>query len=387
MTAPTPHKAAHDTSPDLPHRTTLPPIPKRTVLIFPAGICLIAGLSAALLLLGLPAPFTVNRLVDSHGTLLTLGFIGTLIALERSVALGRFWGYAAPTLLGTGGLLLLTPVSLIVPHACMLSGATIMTSTYVVLWQRNRDEAILIQALGAVLAAGAATLLVLQFPVRILLPWLAGFVILTICGERLELARLTLKRSAGYVVLVCACTFTALTIATLLWPTAGYPLLGLNLIVMTLWLSAHDVARKLIFTSASRRFMAACMLAGYAWLTLAGFIWLLGPAFEGAAYDAVIHAVFIGFTMSMIMAHATTILPAIVKRPLPYHPVMWLPAALMHAALIVRVWIGDGLGIRLAHQIGGLFNVISVLLFLIIIVGTAITAPTATPSPRIGKTS
>ena len=42
---------------------------------------------------------------------------------------------------------------------------------------------------------------------------------------------------------------------------------------------------------------------------------LLGPA-----YDAVVHAVFLGFTLSMIMAHAPVILPAVLRRPLPYRP-------------------------------------------------------------------
>ena len=43
--------------------------------------------------------------------LLVLGFVGTLIALERAVALRRPAGYPAPALLGLGALLLLSPAS------------------------------------------------------------------------------------------------------------------------------------------------------------------------------------------------------------------------------------------------------------------------------------
>ena len=43
------------------------------------------------------------------------------------------------------------------------------------------------------------------------------------------------------------------------------------------------------------------------------------------------HAVFLGFTISMIMAHAPVILPAVLRRPLPYHPALLAPAVLLHA--------------------------------------------------------
>ncbi|MGJ3560863.1 hypothetical protein ACR6C2_30315 [Streptomyces sp. INA 01156] len=62
------------------------------MLLLPAGLALLAGLDAALLLLGLPAPVTADRLPEVHGVLMVLGFVGTLIALERAVALGRPWG-------------------------------------------------------------------------------------------------------------------------------------------------------------------------------------------------------------------------------------------------------------------------------------------------------
>ncbi|MCF4141059.1 hypothetical protein L1856_35950 [Streptomyces sp. Tue 6430] len=81
---------------------------RRAPLLLAAGLCLLAGLDAALGLLGLPAPVTDDRLPKVHGVLLVLGFAGTLVALERAVALGGRWPYLAPAGLGAGGLLLLT---------------------------------------------------------------------------------------------------------------------------------------------------------------------------------------------------------------------------------------------------------------------------------------
>src|SRR5699024_2712378 len=86
------------------------------------------------------------------------------------------------------------------------------------------------------------------------------------------------------------------------------------------------------------RFAAVAMLAGYVWLLVAAACWLLEPVPAGGwAYDTVVHAVFLGFGMSMVMAHAPVILPAVLKVNLPYHPVMWVPLVALHGTLLVRV--------------------------------------------------
>jgi hypothetical protein len=106
------------------------------------------------------------------------------------------------------------------------------------------------------------------------------------------------------------------------------------------------------------------MLAGYAWLGVAAAVWTLGgPAYEGPAYDTVIHAVFLGFTLSMIMAHAPVILPAVLRRPMPYHPALLAPAALLQVSLVVRLWAGDARGVDRAVEVGGVLNVVALLGF------------------------
>ena len=191
-----------------------------------------------------------------------------------------------------------------------------MTAVYVALWRRQHDDAVLVQALGAVLAAGAALLWLGGLPVPSTLPWLAGFVVLTIAGERLELARLQMTRSGGAGWLLAAsAAVVASAAAALLWPAAGYPLLGLAVLALVAWLAVHDVARRTVHATGLPRFIALCLLAGYAWLAAAALVWLLGGAvLDGPAYDAAVHAVFLGFTLSMIMAHAPVILPAVLRR-------------------------------------------------------------------------
>ena len=341
------------------------PVLRRAAFMAPAVLALLAGLDAALMLIGLPAPVRADRLPEVHGMLLVLGFVGTLIALERAVALRRALGFLAPGLLGLGGLLLVTAVPLPAGKALLTAGAAALIGVYAALWRRQRAEAVLVQALGAVAATGAALLWLGGVPVPLLLPWLVGFVVLTIGGERLELARIDMGPTAGRTLLLLSGALLTALVAALLWPRPGAPLFGLALLALGGWLAAHDAARRTIRGSGAARFAAGCMLAGYAWLGIAAATWLLGGAVTGGPrYDVVIHSVFLGFTISMIMAHAPTILPAVLRRPLPYSPLLIAPAVLLHASLALRLWIGDGYGFHAAWQGGGVLNIAALLLFL-----------------------
>ncbi|GAB2869946.1 hypothetical protein GCM10027026_20430 [Myroides odoratimimus subsp. xuanwuensis] len=353
----------------------------RGALAAPAALALLAGIDAGLVLLGLPAPVTADRLPDVHGVLMVLGFVGTLIALERAVALRHAAGLLAPGLLGAGVLTTLSPLPLEVGQSLLVAGAAALIAVYVPLWRRQRDDAVLVQILGAVLALGAAVLWLGGVPVPTLLPWLVGFVVLTIAGERLELARIAMSPSAGPLLVLQAGALCAAVTASLLWPDTTV-LLGISLLVLVAWLVRHDVARRTVTGAGLPRFMAACMLAGYAWLAVAGAVWLVsGPTSHGASYDAVVHAVFLGFTVSMIMAHAPVILPAVLGRSLPYHPLLQLPAALLHVSLVIRLWVGDALGSADAWQLGGALNIVAVLLFAAVAVWSATrTVPASSPA-------
>ena len=348
--------------------------------MLPAGIALLAGLDAGLLLLGLDAPVTTDRLPDVHGMLLVLGFVATLVSLERATALARALGFVTPALLGIGGVLLIAdPVPLIVAKSVLAAGAASFVVLYIPLWQRQYDAALLTQLLGAGLALAGALIWTGQDTMARVIPWLIGFLVLTIAAERVELARITMGPGAGIRLLVHAWAVTGALVVGLVFPDAGAILLGIALLSLTGWLIVHDVARRTIRATGVTRYMAACILAGYVWLAVAGLVLLLGEPTGQPAYDAVIHAVFLGYTFSMIMAHATTILPAVLRIPLPYRPAFWVPTGLLQVALVVRVWIGDGLGMPVAWQIGGVLGVAALLLFFLTAVTSALLGP---PKPR-----
>ena len=356
----------------------------RALLALPAGVALVVGIDAGLTLLGVWAPVPSGRLSEVHGVLMVLGFVGTLIALERAVALGRTWGYAAPALMGGGALALLAPGVDRAGLPLLTMGTAVLCLVYVPLWRRQRDDAVLVSALGAVLAFGGAALILGGADVPITLPWLAGFLVLTIAGERLELARLAMPAGAGTTLVLLGIAITVTVPAATMWPRFGASLLGLSVLLLSGWLVTHDVARRTVRGTGLPRFAAACMLAGQAWLVVAGGLWLVvGQPMDGVAYDALVHAVFLGFSISMIMAHASSILPAVTRVALPYRPVMWAPWLLLQVSLVVRLWGGDALGNDLAREVGGAGNALALLLFFAVAIGsTVVGEPARTPARK-----
>ena len=359
-----------------PPAASAPPLarPGRFLLLAGGGVCLLAGLNASLLLLGLPAPVSLARLADLHGILMVLGFLGTVIALERAVALRRRWGLAAPACLGLGGVVLLSPAPVVVGQLLLVLGCLALIAVYAALWRRAQEVTVLVQLLGAVLAACAAALWG-RTDVAVVLPWLVGFLVLTIAAERAELARLAMPTGAGEQLLALSGLLTAGVTLSLLWPRWGGPLFGLALLAITAWLSVHDVARRLIRSTGLPRFSSAALLAGYGWLGLAGALWALGAvpgagagplADHPAAYDTVVHATFLGFAISMVMAHAPVILPAVLSVRLPYRPVLWAPLAVLHTGLLIRV-TGNmlGGGDPFVYQVGSVLTIVAVLLLVL----------------------
>lgn len=344
----------------------------RALLVLPAGVALVAGIDAGLTLLDAWPPVHSHRLGELHGVLMVVGFLGTLIALERAVALAAPWGFLAPALLGAGALLLLLPLGLDdrFGGALLVAGAAIQCLVQVPLWRRQRDDAVLVPALGSVALLGGTVLWVGGANISVVVVWFAGYVVLTIAGERLELARLAMPATAGRDLFLLGCCVATTIPAATLWPDVGSRLFGVTLLGSAWWLVTHDVARRTVRSTGLPRFAAACMLAGQAWLFAAGAVWLVaGSLTEGPAYDAALHAVFLGFAMSMVFAHASTILPAVTRIRLPHSSGMWWPWAVLHGSLLLRVYAGDVLGQDLARRIGGAGNGAALVLFLLVAVG------------------
>jgi hypothetical protein len=382
-----------------------PPRPTtRLPLLAGGGLALVVGLYGGLLLLGFPLPqpgslagLVRPALAEVHGPVMVLGFVGTLVALERAAALGARWALAAPAAAGLGALALVVAGPSWPGQVLLATAGALLLVVYGALWGRQPGPALLAQAAGAFAWYAAALLWLAGLPVADLVPWLATFVVATIAGERLELAPLATlgaratppapvpagtatsgavrddaDRQPGHPVgspahrwflAALAGLFGGATAATL-WPATGAHLFGAGVLAVVGWLVTFDVARRMVRARGLPRYVAVGLLTGFAWLAVAGVLWTgPGRAVAGARYDATLHAVFLGFTMSMIFAHAPVVLPAVLRRPLPYRPILYVPLGLLHGALLLRVLVGDGLGVAAVWRWAGAGTVAAVVTF------------------------
>jgi hypothetical protein len=86
------------------------------------------------------------------------------------------------------------------------------------------------------------------------------------------------------------------------------------------------------------------------------------PKSASFGYDLALHAVLIGFVLSMVFGHALIILPAVARLRLAYTPLLYAPLALLHASLLLRVAGGLGEWIAL-RQWSGLLTVLALVAF------------------------
>jgi hypothetical protein len=341
------------------------PVRWRLPVLAAGAVSLLVGLYAGLLLLSAAVPVPAAPVEQVHGPLMALGFVGTLIALERAVALGFRWALLAPACSGAGGLALVATGPSPAAKTLLMMASVVLLRVYQALWRRQPSAALLAQGCGAFGWYAATLLWLAGYPVAEIAPWLVVFVVATIAGERLELARVAMPgRHAERWFLAALAAVLAGATATTLWPAIGAHLFGAGLLAVTAWLVVFDVARRTVRAKSLPRYVAVGLLAGYGWLALAGLLWAgAGPTVDGPRYDATLHAVFLGFVMSMIFAHAPVILPAVLHRPLPYHQMLYAPLALLHASLLVRVGLGDAAGQELVWRWSGIANVVAVLSF------------------------
>lgn len=330
------------------------------------GLSLLAGLAGALLLLGIGLPRATVHLAGAHGLLMTLGFLGTMIGLERAVALRRGWAFLAPLCSGLAavGLVVGAPPTAI--GLLLLAGGLVFVAMYVAFDRIEVALHIRTQAAAAVAWPVAALLWLTGADVAAIVPWLAAFLVLIIAGERLELSRLgQLPPRARLTFIGAVALFCAGVTLTLVLPDVGARVAGVGLVALAAWLATHDLARRTVRMGGVTRFIALCLLIGYAWLMVAGLLWIGFGISTGAAYDALLHTIFLGFVISMVFGHAPVIIPAVLRVPLPYRPRFYIHLALLHAGLLLRVVGGDLLGSQAAWQAGGVLNVVALLVFVV----------------------
>ncbi|MFD2648078.1 hypothetical protein ACFSX5_09775 [Devosia albogilva] len=310
----------------------MPPKLVPRTLLAATAVTAVAGLYGGLLRFGAALPFLATP-VDLHGLVMMHGVFGTLVPLERAVALGRPWWFAAPLLSVTGIAMLLAglPAGL----GLLLLSAAIFALMSIRVMQLQPTAFNFSLLLGATaLLLGTTVLAHTGDPTEAMPLWLV-FLVLTVAGERLELSRLTGtgRRATVLFVLIAGAMLAGATPAVRQFD-AGM-ILPAAMMAMAAWLSLNDVARHRLRAGGQTAFMAVAILCGHFWLAVAGLAALGEPQFP-AMRDLFIHAVGLGFAMSMIMGHALIILPAVAGLRVAYRPAMYLPLALLQISVAAR---------------------------------------------------
>ena len=352
-------------------------------MVFTAVLALLAALWAGLVRMGWSLPPVDLNLAMLHGPFMINGFLGLVIGLERAVALASLgqprrvvWPYLAPICLGAGTLVLLFSGR---AGALMITlGSGVLVAALGVIIARHTALFSLTMGAGALSWLIGNALWAIGQPIDTLIVWWMGFPLLTIIGERLELSRiLRLSRRSQQLFGAACALFGIGAVASLFHADLGMRIAGLGELACALWLLRYDIARQTVRRPGMPRFIALCLLTGYAWLGVSGLLTLgLGATYGGPYYDAELHTLLIGFVFSMIFGHALIILPAVLELPITFNARSYLPLVLLHLSLLLRV-AGDLLLLPAVRQWGGMLNAITLLLFFGLTIHTVVRAARA----------
>jgi len=328
-------------------------------------VSLASGVLGGLLRVGLDWPPAPEAAPALHGALMVSGFFGTVISLERAVALGRAWAYGAPLACGLGGLALLG-ASPRLAYALFTLGAVALVLANASIMRRQASlESATLGAGAACWLVGNATLLAGE-PMAVAVPWWIAFFVLTIGGERLELSRYAPRSPAARTAFVAIAGAIALApCLSLVVGAVAWRAQGAALVALALWLWRYDIARITLRQQGLARYIAACVLSGYLWLATGGVALVVGGAmYAGPLYDLALHALMLGFVFAMVFGHAPVIFPAVVRVAIPYAAWLYAPLALLQGSVALRVAgdLGDNPALR---AVGAAGNALAIALFIV----------------------
>jgi hypothetical protein len=310
----------------------------------------------------------LTQAVLAHAFLMICSFLGTVIGIERAVAIKKGVAYLAPALSGTAGLAMLAGHTVIAAWLAVVAACVFLAVNVLVVLRLRADHTVLLLVAAAAWLIGDL-LHAMGAAAPGVVPWWFAFLVLTIAAERLEMTRLMRRRPGVSSALYAMVALLLLGCAASLITHWGGVIYGLSLFALAAWLLAFDIARRTVTTHGLSRYMAVCLLLGYGWLAVAGAAWM-AVSLGLPSRDAALHALAIGFVFSMIFGHAPVILPAVARVKLSYSWAFYLPLALLHLSLAARLLLPL---VDPAWQgLGSLGNVAAIMLFAATVIASAL---------------
>lgn len=323
-------------------------------------ISLVLGVLAGLFRMGWSIP--LGAVAGEHGALMTGSFLGTLICLERIVALKKKWLYVIPVISGFSLVFFLLGNQMMA-MVFLTIGSLGLIYIYIDLIQRFGEYYFYVMMVGAIGWAVGNIIMIINPFYPMAAPWWIVFILLTVFGERLELSKFLPTSRRKRITMILSITIFMVGVV-LPYHSIGKIVSGSGLILMAIWLLHYDIARKSVKAKGMHRFTGSLLLAGYFWLIVCGLLMIFdfSTIFN---YDAMLHAFFLGFTFSMIFAHAPIIFPGVAGLTIrPFHDTLFIWAILLQITLAARI-ISDLMMASQIRTISGMANAIVILLFFI----------------------
>ncbi len=329
-------------------------------------VSLLLAIFAGLLRMGWNISFMNPAWALYHGPFMVSAFLGILISVERAAALQKEWMWAAPFLCGLGAICLVFNFNNHVAALLFSGGGIFMFLIFTWIYQKQKNLFHLLMLCGAACFGLANLFWFLGNPFsHIVFFWMA-FLLLTICGERLELTRFRNPSLSSQYLLV---GFNFLFVLGSFFQYLQAPLfpflIAVSLWGISFWMLTQDMAMQSLKAQGLTRYIASSLVLGYLWLFITGvLICFFGKQESGWGYDAILHSFFLGFVFSMIFGHAPLILPAVLKIKMDYSKRFYFPLLFLHFSIILRI-AGDLLHSFSLRKTGGLLNAIAILFFFI----------------------
>lgn len=356
-----------------------PELLARRGLLLVVAAAAVTAVLAGLARLGVLIGWGPTYLFD-HGPLFVVGVFGTVIALERAVALGHAAGLIAPGLGAVAAIAMLAGLTW-APWVTTASAVALVGLNAAIV-RRQAAAFTWLMLVGSVVLVLGDVRWARGQPVFEVVPAWIGFFVLTIVAERLELSRLAPTprwAEVGLVVVAVGLTLAA-TAATLdLAMPLALRVTGVTMAVLASWQLRFDLARRTVRRPGLPRFAALGVLLGAGWLLVSGVLLssaALPPA--GPRHDAALHAVFVGYVLSMVFAHAPIILPAVARVALVFTRLLYLPLALLHLGLLARL-VGDLAGDFELRRAGAIANALALAAFALVALVAGWRRPRAAP--------
>lgn len=337
---------------------------KKPIIILPfIALSLVFGILTGWFRIGWE--FSSTAVWPEHGAIMTGGFIGTLICLERTIGFKNKIALIIPITSSLSIIFFFLHLTEIA-YILLLAASIGLCIVYFIVYFKHSEIYILIMAAGAFCWMIGNIFLIRTHFYPVAAMWWIAFLFFTILGERLELSKYLMIKQWQKIILII---FLTLYIVGILMPfhgSGGY-ITAISLIGSALWLFKYDMAKKSLRKEGQHYYSGIVLLTGYVWLIICGLLFAWG-AYSGLFYDASLHSFFLGFAFSMIFAHAPIILPGILKLQINiFNRFLYFWFILLQLSLVLRIASVFN-PLLFSKQFGGLLNGIAIFGFILNII-------------------